>query len=52
MASMRWTGVQRVASSNVSTMRKSKYAMDTSSRVGIGNIGMVTANVRLVFVRR
>ncbi len=39
---------QRVASSNVSAMRKSRYATPTSRRSGSGSWGMASAKVRLV----
>ena len=49
MASMRWSGVQRVASSKVSTIRNSRYARTPLRASASATYGMVSANVRLVF---
>ena len=50
-AAIRAAGGQWVASSNVSAMRKRRYATVTSRRVGSGSGGIESANVRLVFSR-
>ena len=51
-AAIRSAGAQCVASSNVSAIRKRRYATVTSRRVGSGSGGIESANVRLVFSRR
>ena len=49
---IRFSGGQCDASSNVSAMRKSRYEIITSRRVGSGRTGIDSAKVRLVFSRR
>ena len=51
-ARLRASGGYLRASSNVSAIRKRRYATVTSRRVGSGSGGIESANVRLVFSRR